>query len=367
MNKVRENCFDFLRFLFAFTVFVQHSYHLSFQPKLHWAIYFLDTGIAVTGFFVISGFLVFMSYEKSRSVGDYLEKRARRILPAYIVCVIICAVAGAFLSRLSYNEYFSWGFVKYLGANLVFANFIAPKLPGVFEQNAVTVVNGALWTIKVELMFYLIVPVVSSAMKKLGSVPVFIVLYVCSFAYKEVLEHLALTQGVAWYRTLAMQMPGFLTFFLTGGLVYQYFKFFETHRWWWLSGACVALAGGLFVPFLKVFYPLGFGLAVTFIGFFWPLWRSFGKLGDFSYAMYIYHFPILQTLVALHIDNVNAYMYFLVAMGLVLSISALSWCVVERPFLRSSSHYIQASRYRSMGGSREQDKVTVLPLSVVNE
>ena len=50
---------------------------------------------------------------------------------------------------------------RYLGWNLAFLNFMEPALPGVFEANRFTEINGALWTLKIEVMFYLVLPLLA--------------------------------------------------------------------------------------------------------------------------------------------------------------------------------------------------------------
>lgn len=53
-----KNSFDFLRFFFAFTIFLSHLSELSTSDSLLFLSNFTNAGIAVKGFFVISGFLV---------------------------------------------------------------------------------------------------------------------------------------------------------------------------------------------------------------------------------------------------------------------------------------------------------------------
>ena len=148
----RDNNFDLLRLVFAGFVFLSHLYALSLAPALEVLTLFVSSNIAVKGFFVISGYLVMMSYENSSSVREYAEKRLRRIYPAYAAVMLVCAIAGAFFTTLPLAEYVSADLARYLAANLVFLNFLAPNLPGLFEGQPYTEVNGALWTLKIEVL-----------------------------------------------------------------------------------------------------------------------------------------------------------------------------------------------------------------------
>ena len=133
----RDNNFDLLRLVFAGSVFFWRLYVLSRAPALEIFSHVFSANIAVKGFFVISGYLVMMSYENSSSIREYAEKRLRRIYPAYAAVVLACAIAGAFFSALPLAEYAGAGLLRYLAANLAFLNFLAPSLPGVFEGQPV--------------------------------------------------------------------------------------------------------------------------------------------------------------------------------------------------------------------------------------
>ena len=92
------NNFDVLRIVFAWFVVVSHSYFLngsSISDPLGWATnnYLIFSYIGVKGFFVISGYLIFQSLIRSRSLMEYLTKRALRIFPALVVAVCLTLVA----------------------------------------------------------------------------------------------------------------------------------------------------------------------------------------------------------------------------------------------------------------------------------
>src|SRR5258706_30242 len=126
----RSNNFDLLRLVFASAVFFWHLHVLSRAPSLETFSTMFSADIAVKGFFVISGYLVMMSYENSSSIREYAEKRFRRIYPAYAAVVLACAMAGAFFSALPLADYVGGDLARYLAANLLFLNFLAPSLPG---------------------------------------------------------------------------------------------------------------------------------------------------------------------------------------------------------------------------------------------
>src|SRR5690606_28753339 len=92
----RANNFDLLRFVFASAVIITHSYALvrpnqsAYEP-----LYAFSGGqtcigsMAVHAFFIMSGYLVTLSWWRSRSCGEYIFKRALRILPAFLLLQLI--------------------------------------------------------------------------------------------------------------------------------------------------------------------------------------------------------------------------------------------------------------------------------------
>lgn len=156
--------FNFLRLACCLVVLYEHCAVLS---GVDFPCYDLR-GTAVNVFFILSGFWVTQSFLKSGSVKEYAIKRYRKILPQYWLVVLACALALSAFSVLPLREYFcSGGFYKYLAANFSALNFLCPNLPGVFEGLPLGgSVNGSLWTIKVEVGFYLILPLIARAVRR---------------------------------------------------------------------------------------------------------------------------------------------------------------------------------------------------------
>lgn len=166
--KIPQNSFTFLRLLCALIVLYEHAVILTGAKNLPC---FDLRGIAVNIFFILSGFWVTQSYLKSTSIKEYAKKRFNKIFPLYFAVVILSAILLVFVSSLPVKEYFTnTVFFKYLVANLSTMNFVHPTLPGVFEGMALGgSVNGSLWTIKVELGFYIILPLLIWIIRKIDS------------------------------------------------------------------------------------------------------------------------------------------------------------------------------------------------------
>ncbi|MCM1321652.1 MAG: acyltransferase [Bacteroides sp.] len=156
----KDNGFHFIRLACCLVVLYEHTAALA-CPRL---LCLNLRSAAVNVFFILSGFWVTQSFLKSESLREYAAKRARKIFPQYAAVVVLCAVLLAAFSALPAKEYFSdGGFRKYLAANLCTLNFLHPPLPGVFGGAAV---NGSLWTIKVELAFYVMLPLIVLAARR---------------------------------------------------------------------------------------------------------------------------------------------------------------------------------------------------------
>ena len=169
-NDRRGNNFDFLRFFLSFTVVIGHLIIVSGIDNFKQYQPFVNSYASVTAFFIISGFLITSSYIRTKSIKSYFKKRAQRLLPAYIFVIITCTLLLSFVSRSSLIDYFSnIQLYKYFLANISFLNFIEPCLPGVFLHDKLTCdVNGALWTIKIEVGFYLLIPILINWIEKIN-------------------------------------------------------------------------------------------------------------------------------------------------------------------------------------------------------
>lgn len=336
MNK--ENNFDLLRLVFALIVFLVHSVQLTQNSMLAPLDDYLNSGFAVSAFFVISGFLILLSYERSTSLKEYYLKRMRRIYPAYCTIIILCAVLGVWISQYPLATYFNIAWCKYLAANLVFLNFLQPGLPGVFTQNTITAINGALWTIKIEVMFYLILPLIAALCRRFKAIWILSLIYSASVVWLWFFNHLALTTGNLTFLEVARQLPGQMAFFAMGMLGYYYFNLLEAHSNKTLLLTLVGLISLKIVAMTPLF-PLILGTMVIYAGYFFKYMGNAGRYGDLSYGVYIVHFPILQVLIHYRLFDVHPWRMLALTTLVVLGAAFLSWHLIEKRWLDRRSHY----------------------------
>jgi peptidoglycan/LPS O-acetylase OafA/YrhL len=324
----RENNFDLIRLGLAWIVVLTHSRDLSQTSAFHLLVPFMQSARAVYGFFAISGCLIVASWDRTRSAKEYFIRRAKRILPAYWLALAFCLVLGSILTSLSFAAFWkSPGTWKYLFWNGLFLNFKYPALPGVFAANpAYPAMDGALWTIKLEVGFYLLVPFLVWGVRRFGKALTLSSVFLISAAYHILLVHLG-------RQTLAQQLPGQLCFFVVGAAVYYYYPQFEANRAkiWIFSLFMLALA---LLTNWFVFDALSVPLLTMAVAFLLPAHRGITHYGDFSYGTYVLHYPIIQTIVAAGLFVRSPWM----ALGLVIVCvwlaSVVSWFAVERQFLR---------------------------------
>ena len=326
-----NNCFDFLRFFFASNIVLAHLSVLSQNKDLQFLSNFSDANIGVKGFFVISGFLVAKSYTSTPSLKNYFIKRAKRILPAYVFIVIFATLILSFFSYYTFFKYFTdSNTYKYLGWNLIFCNFMHPCLPGLFEYNRLCAVNGSLWTLKVEEGFYIILPIIFYAINKLKKPSVVLVsLYFLSLLYWFIMEDYFDNP------LLAKQLPGYLSYFVVGISLFLNFKFFQKNKKILLLIAVISLciSSVISVP-INVIYPAAFGILVIIVAYSLPFLNNFGKFGDFTYGVYIFHFPIIQIFRQYDLfEKFNPILAAICVILITLLFAIFSWFFIEKRFL----------------------------------
>lgn len=164
----RDNNLNLLRFLAAFAVVWSHATlvvtgETATEPLMQETGYTLGH-LSVNVFFIISGFLIAQSLQRSKDLIEYFAARFLRLVPGLLVTAVVTAfVIGPFMSELDAAAYISqlatWTYVPLTSSMLIDNG----ELPGLFA-NAPSAyeVNGSLWTLRWEAMAYVGLAVLGS-------------------------------------------------------------------------------------------------------------------------------------------------------------------------------------------------------------
>ena len=153
-----------------------------------------------------------------------------------------------------------------------------------------------------------------------------IILYFLSLVYLNYFEH----QGKI---SMAKQLPGTLSYFIPGMLIYFNFDKFIKYKNTLFIIAIATVWIDLFTD-IQLFSPMMIGVIVLYIAYSFKLLNNFGKYGDFTYGIYIFHFPIIRTFTTLGLfKDYNPYVMAVVCMMVVIAVGVSSWHFYEKKFL----------------------------------
>ena len=344
-TRESQNNYLLLRFLAALMVIYGHSFVLGdpaddtdvFRRMLGFT-YSGDIGVGI--FFVISGFLVTHSYLNRRKLADFAKARCLRIFPALCVCLVLSAfVLGPLVSTAGLSHYFlSLGPFAYVADNLTLIRMY-PKLPGVFENLPISAVNGSLWTLPAEVRLYALLAVFGASGILFQRRRYFWLILALSVAAT------LLPFDIPLFFSRAQSLPLFL-FFGLGSVICVYRDRIPLHTGLMLLLLAVAL------PFYRTplfHWLLGAWLAYAVVWFAYvPNFHWFNRAGDYSYGLYIYAFPIQQTL-RQYFEHIHPMQMFVAATAFTLMCAALSWHLIEKPALRLKSANLHEIYCRLVG------------------
>lgn len=352
-RETRDNHFNLLRMLLAAGVLLGHCFTLTLGDRVFdgepWFVFTLHKRIlgttCVLGFFIISGFLVSQSLERSASLVTYFRARLLRIYPAAIVCALLTGlVLGPPVSKESFFDYLQMpGVARFIVDAATFRRFdVTVALPAAFVGNPVPyVANGSIWTIPWELFCYVLL------------IPFGLLLYRSQHRWLRaasvlVLATLALAGSVEYaLRSLpnGIARPiAFFGFFSIGVLGRAALSRWRPRALITALAFCALLIIARMetdAPVMVVALPFLFGIVLLNAATQLPArWLAYNKLGDFSYGLYLYAWPVQQTIVYV-LPGITPWRLFALAFPVSLLLAVGSWRLVERPALRLKAEAIR--------------------------
>jgi peptidoglycan/LPS O-acetylase OafA/YrhL len=325
----RRNLFDLLRLTLALLVVVDHGIVMRTGGHHTWGRSAIGD-LAVDGFFILSGLLITRSYLSLSSFWRFAWHRLLRIMPGFLVCLVVTALVvapvAALLTGRSVTSVFTEepSALRYIWGNaglLITQYEIAGLLP---ENPNPLVVNGALWTLVFEAACYALVGALGALAllrRARWSVPVVAVVVWC----------LTLAQEAGVEVLVGDDTLRLLLAFLIGATMWLYADRVPMRSWLAVVAALVLLISIASLENYRLLGVVPAAYLLIWVGTCLP-W-SFSLRQDLSYGVYIYHWPVLQLLAATALVTVPVPVFLLVGGAITGMVAFASWHLVEHPAL----------------------------------
>jgi peptidoglycan/LPS O-acetylase OafA/YrhL len=368
-NTPKVNNFDLIRLFAALQVAVHHSAaHLNLNSdhsaffRAFFALTSLFPGVPV--FFFISGFLISQAFENNPVPLEYARNRILRIYPALLCCFVVSAAMVGISGyrppvRPALHEVLLW-----VLAQVSIGQFYNPEF---LRDYGVGVLNGSVWTITVELQFYVLVPILYAmlalraapqARSNLGLWLLTLLFLVINQAYVLATSH---HSGELWFKFVGVTFLPWFYMFLAGVLAQKNFSTLRPYlagKFLAVLAAYCALAWPLSSYFgwglgnnLGPLFLSGLGLLAIAAAFSRPeLSDLLLRRNDLSYGVYLYHMPVVNLLLALGLGSTP--MVLAAAIGATLLLALGSWVVIEKPALRLKRHALYKHTVGTLGHER---------------
>lgn len=344
------NNFNLVRMIAATLVLVSHSYAIALgdpgREPLRAELGTTWGGIAVDIFFVTSGYLVTGSLFRRGGLLEFTRARALRIFPGLWVALLLTTIVISLaFTRLSPAQFWAEGHTwKFLATNmlLLLPRGLVYTLPQTFvgvplsnpPQGAA--VNGSLWSLPLEVRMYIILAVgylVVRAVRRFlhkpdGAQDAVPWSLLAATAFSIGAFALDFRNELAGIKNPA---PHVAAMFFYGSAIWLARVDLTRHRWLGaallvLVLACAFIDRHLFAIVYAVSLPwIVLHAAYAPSG---PL-LAYNRLGDYSYGMYIYAFPVQQAL-AYGVPGIGPWTMTALAFAIVLVLAAASWHLVEK-------------------------------------
>jgi peptidoglycan/LPS O-acetylase OafA/YrhL len=335
--KFTNNNFNLIRLFAALQVAIVHSAgYLNIDIQF---LKFLDLFPGVPIFFFISGFLIIKSFKKIKKnkLKNFFYNRILRIYPGLYFCFIL-TIASILLSEylknidINYYQLFIW-----LITQLSVFQFYNPDF---FRNYGVGVVNGSLWTISVEIQFYLLIFLIYLLLNKYKKflIVVFsicVILNIQNAVFNEKITFFSKLFNVSFLpwiymflwgcylennKSLQKKLRGYNIFIIIIILIIINYYSYQLDIFRGKTNALNPIE--FFLLSIVIFKIAYLKIKIS---------ENFFNKNDISYGVYLYHMPIVNFL--LYKNITQSYLSLALCIVLTLLFAIISWKVIEKPFL----------------------------------
>lgn len=354
MTFPRQNNFDLIRLFAALQVLVYHLFtHFKVLDKYSVLPEILNQFPGVPIFFFISGFLITASFNKPNStLITFFRNRILRIYPALWVCLAVTIIILMFFGEIEFTnpKFYLWILAQ--------TTFFQHYSPDFLDNWGVGNPNGSLWSIVVELQFYAILPFICLFLNRLSSLKKINIVVISIFFFFYLLNHITHSRIIdpeseyyllnkpkllLEFRIISTTIIWHIFYFMIGLFFYYNFnylkKYVQDKFIFWLTIYLIYItilifnldkyispdADNIFAFIeLLMLAMLTFSMAFSYNN----LSEKLLKHNDISYGIYIYHMPVINTIIALNIQG--TIFKLLISSVIVINLAILSWILIEK-------------------------------------
>lgn len=173
--------------------------------------------IGVELFFLISGFVILMTLDKSKNLKEFILKRWLRLFPAMFITTILIYLTASFLPERPAGQ-------PKLLDTLSGLLFIEPYWFYKFAHLNITTIEGAFWSLFVEVKYYIIFGILYFIFSKNKAINIIFGLY-CLVSFLAIFYQYYNTNTIFYAITLSNLLSlNHLGWFATGSCIYLYIK-----------------------------------------------------------------------------------------------------------------------------------------------
>lgn len=319
-----KNIFDIIRYYAMFQVMIIHTMeHFKLQLPGILANIFKFPGVVIL--FSLSGYLTTASLDRNSKNGDtdkkfFLKKRFFRIFPEYWLCVLLNTVLILMIygTKPNLKEALVYLITQFSCMNFYTGNWL--------RGYGVGAPNGSLWTILVELEFYVIIMFLWKWLKNRGIIIWSMLLII--FAGMNYLFAIIGNNELIIYKLVNCSIIPFMYMFMIGAYIYRFReKIFSYDRRVIMVGSLLLIylyflgGGQISGVYISLFNGIILATLVILLGYLFNK-RIRIKL-DITYGVYLYHMVVVNAVIALGIKQ--DFFIMLVVVGISLMLGLGSW------------------------------------------
>lgn len=330
--STQPNALNLIRLVLAATVIVWHAHLLPQRAELSPAVSQVLEQFPVDGFFALSGFLITRSWLRHSNLKYFILARLSRLFPGLWICLLFTAFLVVPVATA-----LDGGMIPALASQ---ADYVLGNATTIFWDDHRTIEqttaglarspwNLSLWSLRWELFCYGLIAVLGT----LGLLRPRIVIVLA---------------GICWALGVSLflldipddfvfgifALPRLLMMFLVGAAFWMYAYDIRMKRSFSYA-SCAVLGIAALTPDYRLLAAPAVAYLLLSLGLHLGRVPRLLLRNDLSYGIYIYGAPVQQAMLV--IGFTGTWLTFTIAsMLVVVPLAALSWFMIERPFLRRS-------------------------------